>query len=67
MGITGLLPLLKNITRNVHISQYANQRVAIDAYCWLHRGAYSCSTELCQNIPTVKYFPNPPPQSFDFD
>lgn len=55
MGISGLLPLLKNITRNVHISQYANQRVAIDAYCWLHRGAYSCSTELCQNIPTVKY------------
>lgn len=54
MGIATLLPLLKGITKTVHIGEYAHQRVAVDAYCWLHRGAYSCSTELCQNIPTTK-------------
>jgi len=22
--------------------------VAIDAYCWLHKGAYNCAEELCR-------------------
>lgn len=55
MGITGLLPLLASVTEDVSLSQYAGKRVAIDAYVWLHRGAYHCSTELCQNIATHKY------------
>jgi exonuclease-1 len=55
MGISGLLPLLSSITTDAHISQFANKKVAIDIYCWLHKGAYSCSTELCQNIPTDGY------------
>lgn len=32
MGIPGLLRLLRSIEENVHVSAYANQRVAIDAY-----------------------------------
>ena len=34
MGIQGLLPLLKSITEDVHLSQYANTKVAVDALCW---------------------------------
>ncbi|KAK9813956.1 hypothetical protein WJX73_006770 [Symbiochloris irregularis] len=49
MGIQGLLPVLKSITDKVHIGKYAGKRVAVDAYCWLHKGAYCCSKELCEN------------------
>ncbi|GAM28843.1 hypothetical protein SAMD00019534_120190 [Acytostelium subglobosum LB1] len=55
MGISGLLPLLSPVTRRVHIREYANKRVGIDGYCWLHKAVYPCSQELCQGIPTTKY------------
>lgn len=55
MGISGLLPKLQSIIKNIHIQELSNLTVAIDAYVWLHRGAYSCSRELCENIPTDKY------------
>ena len=57
MGIAGLLPVLKSITRPVHVSEYRGRRVAVDAYCWLHRGAYTCSVELCEGTPTDKCAP----------
>jgi XPG N-terminal domain len=52
MGIHGLLPLLGSITTAVHVSEYFGRRVAIDAYGWLHKGAYSCSRQLCEGTPT---------------
>jgi exonuclease-1 len=55
MGIPGLLPALQSITRPVHLSDLSNSTVAVDAYVWLHRGAYACSLELCQGIPTDKF------------
>lgn len=55
MGIQGLLPLLSSVTHPIHISQYAGKKIAIDAYVWLHRGAYACSFELSQGIGTIKY------------
>ena len=55
MGINGLLPVLKSITKTKHVSSYQGQRVAVDAYCWLHKGAYSCARELCEGIPTDKW------------
>jgi exonuclease-1 len=55
MGITGLLEQLKSISQNVHISQYRGKKVAIDAQCWLHRGAYSCSRELATGEETTRY------------
>lgn len=55
MGIQGLLPLLKDIQTEIHVSDLKGLVVGIDAYCWLHRGAYSCSQELCQGIPTDKH------------
>ena len=54
MGIGGLLPTLKEITEDVHLKDYAGTKVAVDAYVWLHRGAYSCAKELCQGLPTDK-------------
>ncbi|EJD03466.1 PIN domain-like protein [Fomitiporia mediterranea MF3/22] len=55
MGIQGLLPLLKPIQRRRHLSDFSGQTLAVDAYVWLHRGAYSCATELVQGRPTRRY------------
>ncbi|UPQ99224.1 XPG/Rad2 endonuclease [Chloropicon primus] len=55
MGISGLLPFLKQHTKKTHLSQFEGQRVAIDGYSWLHKGAYCCSSDLCLNRPTDKY------------
>lgn len=48
MGINGLLLQLKSVSRPTHVNSYAGKRVAIDGYSWLHKGAYSCSMELCE-------------------
>lgn len=52
MGIASLLPNLKSITRKAHVSQYAGQTAAVDAYCLLHRGAHACARELVEGEPT---------------
>ncbi|TVU51797.1 hypothetical protein EJB05_03241 [Eragrostis curvula] len=49
MGIPNLLRFLKPFIEPVHIKKYAGKRVGIDAYSWLHKGAYSCSMELCMD------------------
>jgi exonuclease-1 len=54
MGINGLLPALKPIAKPIHISNYKGQKVAVDGYSWLHKGAYSCSRELCEGVWTDK-------------
>lgn len=55
MGIPGLLPALRSITVPVHVSAYSGKKVAVDAYSWLHKGAYSCSQELCEGQAPDKY------------
>lgn len=40
MGITDLLTTLKTIKIEKHISSYANKRVAIDMYVWIHKSFY---------------------------
>ncbi|CAA3016741.1 exonuclease 1 [Olea europaea subsp. europaea] len=55
MGITGLLPLLKSIMTPIHIKDLEGCSVAVDTYSWLHKGALSCSTELCKGLPTSKH------------
>ncbi|KAH6598374.1 hypothetical protein BASA50_003795 [Batrachochytrium salamandrivorans] len=55
MGISGLLPLLKTIHRTVHLSEYSGQAIGVDAYVWLHKGAFACAFDLCQDIPTTRY------------
>ena len=54
MGITGLLPFLKGIQRNVHISSFRGKKVAVDAYGWLHKGAYSCAAQLVMKTEKVE-------------
>lgn len=54
MGITGLLPVLKSIAKQQHVGAYRGQRVAIDGFSWLHKGAYCCARELCEGTYTDK-------------
>ncbi|KPV75254.1 uncharacterized protein RHOBADRAFT_53255 [Rhodotorula graminis WP1] len=55
MGIGGLLPLLKEIQHTAHVREWAGKTVAVDAYVWLHRGAYGCAEDLALGKPTTKY------------
>ncbi|KAJ8465064.1 hypothetical protein OPV22_027616 [Ensete ventricosum] len=55
MGIQGLLPLLKSIMAPIHVEELRGQTVAVDAYSWLHKGAFSCATQLCKGLPTSKH------------
>ncbi|KAK3225205.1 hypothetical protein Dsin_005067 [Dipteronia sinensis] len=54
MGIRDLLRFMKPYIKPIHIKKYAGKRVGIDAYSWLHKGAYSCSMELCLNSNSEK-------------
>ncbi len=65
MGINGLLPILKSITKKVHIVKYSGQSVAVDAYSWLHKGAYGCVEDLYHKRPTKMYKKNLSPIRFD--
>ena len=55
MGIPGLLQLLKPVTVPVSIKALAGKTVAIDAYSWLHKGAYGCPMELVEGRDTNVY------------
>ncbi|KAJ7968819.1 Exonuclease 1 [Quillaja saponaria] len=55
MGIQGLLPLLKSIMVPIHIKELEGCYVAVDTYSWLHKGALSCSRELCKGLPTSRH------------
>lgn len=55
MGIQGLLPLLKSIMGSIHIKELEGCCVAVDTYSWLHKGALSCSLELCKGLPTSRH------------
>lgn len=57
MGIQGLLPLLKSIMGPIHVKDLGKEgcSVAVDTYSWLHKGALSCSKDLCKGLPTSKH------------
>ncbi|EGW32008.1 uncharacterized protein SPAPADRAFT_50611 [Spathaspora passalidarum NRRL Y-27907] len=55
MGVTGLLPHLKEIQTPGTLERYRGTTLAIDTYGWLHRSVVSCAQELCMDIPTRKY------------
>ena len=54
MGISGLLPMLKEISEDIHIKSFAGQVAAIDAYYWIHRAAIFCAEELILGIETSR-------------
>ncbi|XP_043341703.1 exonuclease 1 isoform X2 [Cervus elaphus] len=55
MGIHGLLQFIKEASEPVHIRKYKGQVVAVDTYCWLHKGAVACAEKLAKGEPTDKY------------
>lgn len=54
MGISGLLPLLRSIQTQRYLSDFKGQTLAVDGYVWLHKGTYSCATELATGKATSK-------------
>ncbi|WZZ03886.1 hypothetical protein YC2023_089807 [Brassica napus] len=39
----------------VHIHNLEGCTVAVDTYSWLHKGALSCSRDLCKGLPTTRH------------
>jgi exonuclease 1 len=54
MGISGLLPALKSIQKQRHLSEFAGHTIAVDGYVWLHRGIFTCTLELANGRETDK-------------
>nr|XP_057913169.1 exonuclease 1 isoform X2 [Doryrhamphus excisus] len=55
MGIPGLLQFIKDAGEPINVKKYKGQTVAVDTYCWLHRGAFSCAEKLAKGEPTDQY------------
>ncbi|XP_054006849.1 exonuclease 1 isoform X1 [Hylaeus anthracinus] len=55
MGITGLLPFLEKSSKRTNINQFSGGTVAIDSYCWLHKGVFSCADKLQMGQQTDAY------------
>ncbi|XP_011860942.1 PREDICTED: exonuclease 1 isoform X2 [Vollenhovia emeryi] len=55
MGITGLLPFLEKSSRKTNIKEFSGGTVAIDTYCWLHKGVFSCAEKLMMGQTTNAY------------
>lgn len=55
MGISGLLPFLKDASTSVNIKQFEGSTVAVDTYCWIYRGAFSCAEQLALGQPADGY------------
>ncbi|POM69416.1 nuclease 1 [Phytophthora palmivora] len=55
MGVAGLLPVLKSVTDQVHVSKYAGKTAGVDASGWLYKGAYSCAVDLVLERKTDAY------------
>ena len=55
MGITGPLPLVKDITCDVHLRSFSGKVAAIDAYCWLHETVVFYVEEIILGIETTRY------------
>uniref|UniRef100_UPI00358E7B30 exonuclease 1 n=1 Tax=Myxine glutinosa TaxID=7769 RepID=UPI00358E7B30 len=55
MGIQGLLQFLKDATDQVSIKKYKGHTVAVDTYCWIHKGAFSCADILAKGKNTDQY------------
>ncbi|NXQ55466.1 EXO1 Exonuclease, partial [Anthoscopus minutus] len=55
MGIQGLLQFIKEAAEPSHVKKYKGQTVAVDTYCWLHKGAYACAEKLARGEPTDLY------------
>lgn len=55
MGITGLIPFLEKASARVHLKDISGSTVAVDTYCWLHKGVFSCADKLVRGEDTDLY------------
>ncbi|VVC96327.1 unnamed protein product [Leptidea sinapis] len=55
MGITGLIPFLEKASRSANVGEFSGSTVAIDSYCWLHKGAFACADKLVRGEETDIY------------
>ncbi|XP_005368580.1 exonuclease 1 [Microtus ochrogaster] len=55
MGIQGLLQFIKEASEPINVKKYKGQAVAVDTYCWLHKGAIACAEKLAKGEPTDRY------------
>jgi exonuclease-1 len=54
MGIENLLRVLSSITVSRNITDYKGKRIAIDAYCWLHKSVFNM-TDIIENPNSERY------------
>lgn len=52
MGIAGLLQFIRDASEPINIVKYRGLTVAVDTYCWLHKGAFSCAEKLAKGEAT---------------
>lgn len=55
MGISGLIPFLENASKSVNMRDLQGSSVAVDSYCWLHRGIFACAEKLVRGEHTDVY------------
>ena len=55
MGIQGLHKFVKEAVEDIHIKKYAGGSVAVDTYCWIHRGSFACADKLAKKERTDVY------------
>ncbi|KAH6924840.1 hypothetical protein HPB50_025717 [Hyalomma asiaticum] len=55
MGIQGLLPFVQKATRPANVKEFSGKTAAVDTYCWLHKGAFSCAERLVKGEKTDAY------------
>lgn len=55
MGITGLIPFLEKASAKVHLKDLKGSTVAVDSYCWLHKGVFSCADKIVRGEDTDLY------------
>ena len=54
--------MLKEIQEHGHISQFKGKRLAVDAYVWLHKGAFGCAEQLVKGVKSTRLVFNFPVQ-----
>lgn len=52
MGISGLIPFVEKASSRINVRDLKGSTVAIDTYCWLHKGAFACAEILARGDKT---------------
>lgn len=55
MGITGLIPFVGKASSQLHLKDIRGSTVAVDTYCWLHKGVFGCAEKLARGEDTDVY------------